>query len=173
MAKSFISPNEDRLKEHLTLRRDVTASGVPDKMRQARDENRFQMCREIPSKRARRLAVRPSRTLALTVRGPSGGGSVLLRCGIKPGDQQHIQGSAVGVQGSETIPALMHAGPRQDVPSPGEPRAEKEHASHSLTERKSSTEGLTQKTAGKESKRSTEVEHRRQEVNVHVTQSYQ
>lgn len=45
---------------------------------------------------------------------------MLLRCGMKPGDCRHTQGTAVGVQGSETDPALMYTGPHVgDVPSPG------------------------------------------------------
>lgn len=91
--------------------------------------------------------------------GSFGGGSVLLRRGIEPGDRRRVQGAAVGVQGSETIPALVHAGPHVRMCPPlGEPRAEKE--------RKNSTEGLPQKR-----KRSSGVGRRKQEVNVHLTQS--
>lgn len=53
---------------------------------------------------------------------------MLLRCRMKPGDCQHIHGTAVGVQGSATDPALLHTGPHVgDVPSPGASQEWKRH----------------------------------------------
>lgn len=106
--------------------------------------------------------------------GPPGGGRVLLRCGMKPGGCRHIHGTAVGVQGSATDPALTYTGPTSGMCRPWG-RAEWKGPCSSQPSRKEEQHSrLDRRMARREEKaHRAGGARRKQGANVDLTQSYQ